>query len=222
MYEYAKVILYAYPKLEATAEAVEQGARNKAALSYRGREGALTAAEEIAEEFLLSARMRRLAATVRDMLAGFSAEERFLLEYKYFRRKKVLRKWGKACGLTYSERSYYRKQEELFLRICVYFAACGITEHTFGERYGDFPCFMKCWQALKKGYAPAVTGKRRARGIAFQKSDCSSVCSVRGFFLPRATKNAIATAAAHATQMTTICTAESPAVPAGSVTGSGR
>lgn len=171
MYEYVKVILYAYPKLEEIAEATERSGENKAALSYRAPDDTYTVALSVAEEFFLAERIRALKKTVDEMLSGLSAEERFLLEYKYFRRKNRLKEGGK---LSCSERSYFRRQDELFLRVCVYFAGKGITEHTFRARYGDFPCFMKLYGALRAGRESALAGKRRKRGVAFQSSARSS------------------------------------------------
>lgn len=217
MYEYAKVILYAYPKLDAIADAVEQSAKNKAALSYRAPADTLTVAEKIAEEMALAGRIRALSRLVTEMLGGFGEEERFLLEYKYFRRRDILQK--RVGVLSCSERSYYRRQEEILKRICLYFAAKGICADTFIGLYGDFPCFKKLHRALCAGRERTIAKKRGESGIAFQKSlRSSAVCPV---FFPRATKTATATAAAEATQMTTICTAEIPPVSSSAVTGGG-
>ena len=48
-FEYAKVILYAYPHLAALAEATGQSAENCALLSFRSAESTLALAERIAE-----------------------------------------------------------------------------------------------------------------------------------------------------------------------------
>ena len=87
MYEYVKVILYAYPKLDEIAEATERSGENKAALSYRTPGDTFAVALSVAEEFILAERIRALKTTVDEMLSGLNGEERFLLEYKYFRRK---------------------------------------------------------------------------------------------------------------------------------------
>ena len=171
MYEYVKVILYAYPKLDEIAEATERSGENRAALSYRAPDDTYTIALSVAEEFFLAERIRALKKLVDEMISGLSREEKFLLEYKYFRRKKQLETGG---NFSCSERSYFRRQDELFLRICVYFAGKGITEQTFCKQYGDFPCFMKLYGALRAGRESALAGKRRKRGVTFQSSARSS------------------------------------------------
>ena len=80
MYEYVKVILYAYPKLDEIAEATERSGENKAALSYRAPGDTFAVALSVAEEFILAERIRALKTTVDEMLSGLNGEERFLLE----------------------------------------------------------------------------------------------------------------------------------------------
>ena len=53
-YDYVKVLLYAYPKLDALAEAEECGAENRALLSFREKRDALFLAERIAENIVIA------------------------------------------------------------------------------------------------------------------------------------------------------------------------
>ena len=221
MNEHIKVILYAYPKLTETAEGVRAGAYNKAVLSYRTQADTEKIAEKIAEEIMLSQALLDLKDLTEEFINTLDKGERFLLGYKYFRKRVK----GGEGTLDYSERNYYRKQVQLFQKACAFFLARGMDEAAFNESFSSFNYFMRAKRALERGLEHSVSGKRKKSGLHFQKSDSSSFVSRR---LPcRKTKNAMATAATQAMQMTTICTAESPPPPSlavGSVlsTGSGR
>ena len=104
-----KAILYVYPMMKKLAEATRIGARNKAILSYRSKLGTMRDVEAVADELLLANRLDELKEVVDSLLQRLSTEERFLLEYRYFRRKKCLAEFGEE--LACSERNYFRKQQ---------------------------------------------------------------------------------------------------------------
>lgn len=208
-YEYAKVVLYAYPHLAALSEAVSAGVENKAVLSFRGVRDTLQEAERIADEIAVREALDALAADMERVLAQCTDEESFYLEYKYFRRRCVLE--GRFAGRTVScsERHYFRRQCVLLRKIAFLLGTRGWTEKEYVRTFGGFAPFARVLRALETGKEARVTARRGRRDIAFvpgryvQKSDCS--CGVRGRF-PRKTSAATATPAAHTRQMTTICT----------------
>lgn len=206
---YVKVLLYAYPRLREVSEAVSAGVENKAALSFRSTLSALDTAERIAEEIFLRKNLDCVTDAIERALSMLSEEEMFCLEYKYFRRKRILGVRFAGYSPLGSERSYYRKQAELLKKICFRLAAAGWTETRFFEAFGEFPYFMKVYRALQAGRESAVTVKRGRRGFSFQTSVPPSEGG-RGGFLPRSTKNATATASAQKMQITAICTPVSP------------
>ncbi len=206
---YVKVLLYAYPKLEALAEAVSDSAEVKALLSYR-RFSAEEAAEKIAEEIFLARRLRETREVLDGALSAFGEEELFLLEYKYFRRRNVLKERFAGMSFAGSERNYFRRQNALLRKVASALAVRGLTERAFFERFGTYAPFRRVLRAIREGRELSVVWKRRRREIAFQNSGSS--CGV-GDFLPRKTNTAIATSAAAIAQITAICTPESE--PAG-------
>lgn len=208
-YLFVKVLLYAYPKMRAVSEAVSAGIENKAALSFRGSGNALTVAEKIADEIILRKNIDCVADAVEKTLCMLSEEDLYFLEYKYFRRKRVLRERFASFLPACSERNYYRRQAELVKRVFLLLAEQGWTEARFFETFGEFDFFMKLYRALAEGRERALTQKRARRGISFQSSACSSPCETGGF-LPRSTKNATATAAAQTMHITAIWIPESP------------
>ncbi len=202
-HEYAKVILYAYPHLRALAEASGAAAENQAYLSYRSRFGALETAERIAEEFAMRSRLLRLADAVDDMLRHCSREECFLLEYRYFRRRKRLAAFGDFVAPC-SERTYFRRQEALLRRVAAMLAARGWTQAAYHAAFSVYEPFVRLLRALREGREQAVAAPRGRRGVTFAGRQNS--CCSRGARFPRSKMTAMATAATQARTMTAICT----------------
>ena len=204
-FAYEKLILYAYPQLLTLAESSERSAENKALLSFRSYEAADVIACRIVEELKTAGELRILHAELKEMLPLFTDEERFLLEYKYFRRKKVLKQFG-GVTLACSERSYFRRQRALIEKVSRILKARGITEENFHLRFGAYEPFTRILLALKEGRERAVLAKRKRREVSFQNSVTSSP---RGETLPRRSSTETATATAHTMTIATICPAES-------------
>lgn len=205
-YDYVKVLLYAYPKLDALAEAVECGVEVKALLSFRGRESALALAEKIAEEIVTAKKLSLLKEALKKALSACSERELFLLEYKYFRRKELLK--GRYAGYSpeCSQRHYFRLQNALLEKMAALCAGLGLTQDWFFEEFGDFAPFMRVYRALAEGRERTVVYKRKQKAICFRQN--SDSCG--GDFLPRKRKAAIAASATAATQTIAICIPESP------------
>lgn len=208
---YVKVYLYAYPKLGALADAVSDGAEVKALLSFRSQEDALALAERIAGEIACAGRLRMLKQDLDGALAGCSEREKYLLEYKYFRRKSELAGKFRGVVLDCSERSYFRMQNAVLGKVASLLLAKGRNFENFLFEFSDFRPFMRVFKALSEGQERKIVFKRRSRGLTFsggrekgQNSSCGE-----GAFLPRSTNTAIARKAAHAAQITAICTGES-------------
>ena len=196
--EYVKAILYVYPMMEALADAARGAAKNKALLSYRSGYDALHDLEAVAEEILLGDRLDGLKTVLDCILAGLSKEERFLLEYRYFRRKRELKKFGEE--LVCSERSYFRKQNRLLMKIASRLAAKGVTVSYFLKAFANSVCLMKVYGAIGNGKELKVCARREKRTLRFQGSKFSGGAD----FLPCATNTATTSTATAASVMRTI------------------
>ena len=217
--DYVKAILYVYPAMGALAEAARGAAENKALLSYRSRFNAMHDLEEVAEEIFLAERLDSLKITTENLLADLNSEELFLLEYRYFRRKKFLAKFGGS--VLCSERSYFRKQEKLLRKIASQFSLNGIKEEYFLKAYKNSVCLMRVYRAIVNGGEQRICARREKRTLRFQGSKFSGGAD----FLPCATNTATTRTATAASVIKTIWTAESPPVffePVAGVSGSGR
>ena len=214
-----KAILYVYPMMEKLAEATRVGARNKALLSYRSHRDAMQDLKAVAEEMLLGARLDLLKNSVDSLLLKMSREELFLLEYRYFRRKKTLAQlWG---TINCSERGYFRKQERLLQKISAYFAARGMTEAKFYDAFQNGYCLMKVLRAIERGDEKKIYARRSGRTLDFHSSSFSGGAD----FLPRATNTATVRTATAESVIKTIWTADKPSLffpPVVTASGSGR
>ena len=205
--DYVKVLLYAYPKLDALREAVECGVEVKAVLSFRARQDATAVLERIAEEIVIAKKLSLLKRKLDEVLSHCSEREMFLLEYKYFRRKDVLREKFAGYEPNCSERNYFRLQNALLTKIAALLLSVGMTERRFFREFRRYAPFMRVFRAIREGRERAVVFKRRDREIAFRQKSSGS----GGAFLPRRTNIAMTTSAAAATQIRAICAPESPA-----------
>lgn len=200
-----KVFLYAYPHLSALAEASEVAAENKAALSFLSPKCSLDACTDVAEELFVSDRLLSLKEQLDLVLDALSDEEKFLLEYKYFRRRKILASISDMVP-TYSLRTYFRKQNAALSSVRAKLMFLGWTDEKFFAEFSDFSPFMKMYRALLDGQELTLIPKR-AHGL--QNSKCS-VSVAATFRLPFKANTATPTAATQATQIAAISPAESP------------
>ncbi len=198
--DYVKTVLYVYPHLKSFQEAVRQSARNKAALSYKKRD-AFAAACEIAEELLFCETLEALEKDLLSALGALSDEERYLVGYRYFHAQ------GEEYPLSYSERSYYRRQNALLQKIRMLLCARGWTGERFLIEFGRDRLFMRVFNAVREGREGEIVKKRRKKTLAVRQTK-SSLSSLRtGGVLREKKTNADTASAAHtAMQTSAICT----------------
>lgn len=131
-------------------------------------------AEYLAEEILRKGAIENLKEKVDGILKKLSGEERFLLEMRYFGRRKQV----SAVGLRpRSERSYYRRQEKLLGKMAALFAAAGLTEEAFFREYGGFAWMMSVRRRV--GRRPGMRGGAQGTGVACGVACGREVCSGR-------------------------------------------
>lgn len=215
-FDYVKVLLYAYPKLDALAEAAGGGAQVKAYLSFRSPRDALGLSERIAEEIVMSKKLFLLREELDKVISTCSERELYLLEYKYFRRREVLRGKFSRFSLDVSERTYFRMQNALLSSVFARLTAAGLTRERFLRDFSSYRPFMRVLAAVCGGKERAIVFKRRKKLLALCQNSGNS-CGAAGERLPRKTKNAITINAAAAAQITAICVPESPCCGSGVV-----
>ena len=158
---YVKTILYIYPRLERIAADYGDHIRHRAILSYENRT-AERAAEYLAEEILKKRAIEALKERVDAALKKLNDKERFLLEVRYFGRKKKLREFLEAgTERPGSERSYYRKQERLLKKVISVFSGVGLTEEAFFREYRGFGWMMSACRQIGSGRECAAVRRER-------------------------------------------------------------
>ena len=166
--EYQELILFLYPRLGRAAEDIGEVVEAKALASVSGRE----CAERCAERLLAYLHMRdcflAVKAAVEEVAAALTEEERYLLEYKYFRRKPNLEGEFAGTGLRCSLRTYYRKQERLARRVNALFLRAGLTEAWFAANLAGLPFFASALRCLRARRG-ALVDKRAARALHLRK-----------------------------------------------------
>lgn len=170
--DYVKAVLYIYPKLAAIAEDYGEHIRNRALGSYRRT--AEREAEYLAEEILRKGAIENLKEKVDGILKKLSGEERFLLEMRYFGRRKQV----SAVGLRpRSERSYYRRQEKLLGKMAA--PVCG----RGADGGGVFPRIRRlCLDDVRpppRRRRPGMRGGAQGTGVACGVACGREVCSGR-------------------------------------------
>ena len=171
--EYVRALLYAYPKMKMLADAVREGARVRAVLSFRFPCDTVSRMEGIAADMKYAERLLVWKGELDHILSGCDEDELFLLEYKYFRRRRVLASMNKDGVLSCSERSYFRHQAALLKKMAFLLSVRGWTEEAFLKAFCDFSPFLRALKWLAAGRERALVAHRRRRGIAFRHTSGS-------------------------------------------------
>lgn len=142
-----KTMLYAYPHLEALADAEEIAACNKAILSFRNPSGVLRQAEEVAENVLVARRLRILREEIFTVMARLSEDEKLLLEAVYFRNRKAAVAYSAACA-KYCGRTSYRNRKRVLSRMEAELRAIGWTDSLFFAQFGNYRPLMRLLKVI--------------------------------------------------------------------------
>lgn len=165
MKDYQKVMLLLYPKLERMATDIGQIVRAKAAASYTGREPAEAVVEKLIEYNYVQGCVAGLKEALDGILRSLDREEAFLLEYKYFRRKKELSGTFADMRFECSERTYFRRQLRLERKLNALFMRDGLTEAWFFETFSRIPYIMAALESVRGGRACGMVDKRVRSGL---------------------------------------------------------
>ena len=162
MKEYQAALLYVYPKMARIEEHIGQLVEAKARASYAGKESAEACAEKMINYLCAKDCIAFARTALEEILSGLSREERYLLEYKYFRRRKVLE--GEFAGLCcpFAERTYYRRQNALAHKLNGQFMRRGMSEAWFLRTFSDIPFMMNVLRQVRAGGGDLAD--KRARG----------------------------------------------------------
>lgn len=137
MVNYAKTILYAYPKLKAVAKFVD-GKFN--ASMVKGRYDVMLA-KDCLDELIRLTEIKSVLLDcfnqVTKILSELTKEEYEIVAYRFFGKK-----FTSLKNVEQLDRSYYRKLQKIVNKVRAKLSRVGITEEWFNEKFLCFP-FVK-------------------------------------------------------------------------------
>ena len=159
--DYQKVILFLYPKLGRLTEDIGKIAEAKARASYNGRETAEACARKILDYLYVRDCFAVLKADADKIMEQLTREEKYLLEYKYFRRRRVLAGEYADFSVQYCERTYFRRQKRLAGKLNNLFLRAGLSEEWFLRTFAGVPYMMAALESVRS--RPETMVDKRAR-----------------------------------------------------------
>lgn len=160
--DYQKVILFLYPKLSRLTEDIGKIVEAKAQASYSGKESAEACAQKILDYLYVRDCFAVLKENMDKVMEQLTREEKYLLEYKYFRRKKVLVGEFSDFSVQYCERTYFRRQKRLAGKMNNLFLRAGLSEEWFLHTFSGVSYMMAALECVHKSTEGLVD--KRSRG----------------------------------------------------------
>lgn len=165
MKDYQKILLFLYPKLERLTRCAGEVIEARAVAS-----GADPGTERCIEKILALIGFRNALLFLSDKMdrifSALSREERYLLEYKYFRRRSMLEGEFGDLSLSCSERTYFRRQARLSCKLGGMFVRCGLDEEWFAEALGGYPYIRGAMERMRDCGERAFADKRAKCALA--------------------------------------------------------
>lgn len=181
METYVKAILYLYPKLTGLIKDGQEHIENKAVASFMNKQSPEKLYEAMAEEVIKRNKLMELKALLDEIYEELTKTEKYLVEMRYLRRKRYLKKAEaeieKSIG---SKRTYFRRQERLIKKVQSRLALKGLNEEVFQERFLNIDAVsLVCRYLQKKG---DEIGQKEEQ--AFENSHATMKADVKAMTLP--------------------------------------
>lgn len=155
---YEKTLLYLYPHLDKMSAALDTSLRTQAVLSYRRRESAEALVERLLLSDFQSAFLLQTKAELDGLLGAFPQEDRFVLEYRYFRRKRYMRVYEREA-FRMSLRTFYRRQHRVLQKFSAALHRRGMDEKWFLDNFSQMDWAMRVYEKVRAGRDSYLLGK---------------------------------------------------------------
>lgn len=164
MESYIKAVLYVYPRLEKIKADYGEHIRNRALMSCSYRGATENLCEYLAREIVRKQLIGELKNTLDEVLEKMTEEERFLLELRYFGRKKHLTEYSRNTvrEIAGSERNYYRRQEKALCKAGYLLKRAGLTEEVFFREYGGIETLSSVCRYIDEGKERGISPRERS------------------------------------------------------------
>ena len=151
MQDYQTAMLLVYPKLGRLIRDLGQLAEAKALSSYSGKEATEACIGRILAYLRARASFTLLKECMDGVLAQLTREELYLLEYKYFRRRKVLEGEFADMQCDFSARTYYRRQRRLASKLNNLLLRSGADRAWFDSLFADIAYMRSLVEGVRGG-----------------------------------------------------------------------
>ena len=164
--KYVKTLLYSYPRMAQMEKNYEEHILNKACLSFDNRKSGEFLVEEVAKEVLKKQLLKEVAEMMGKVVSFLTEKEKYLLELRYFRRKKALAVYEEKFGQAVfgSVRGYFREQVRLLEKTARLMVRCGLTEEKMQE-YMQIDELQAVLSYIEKGRDKASSRERALVGF---------------------------------------------------------
>lgn len=156
---YEKTLLYVYPHMKKMSESLSTVINTQARLSYRSTESAEALVERLLDYEFQSRFLLRTAREIELLLRDeFTFDELFVLEYRYFRRKRKLREYENK-PFKMSLRTFYRRQHSVLKKFSSVLKRRGMDEKWFEENFFGMDWVMTVYKKVCAGKDSFLLGK---------------------------------------------------------------
>lgn len=167
---YEKVLLYSYPHLQNIIADMDKLVCQKAYSSFANSFSCLDLSEKIIKIIDRKNRLIDLKLKLDDIFKNYTLEEKWLLEHKYFKRKKYIKKLIAKVKINYSIRTYFRKQNRLIEKFSKSLIVSGMSERWFLNNYSDINWFSSLYNRMKVEEKKKMNKKLDKKQSALLKS----------------------------------------------------
>ncbi len=151
MKNYARIVLHAYPFLKTVEKDYEEHIRNKALLSYKGRQTAEDLAEYLAQEILRARNLVWLRTSMERVFARLTEEERALLSLRYFRRKGAMKAYFERTNQEpWTDGKFARRQARLAKKLEAMLEFEGVNKDVYDALFSNLSLFQRIERYIKK------------------------------------------------------------------------
>ncbi len=175
---YVKATLYAYPQMESIGKSYGEHIANRAICSHDGRVATEKLMVYLVGEIEEKRKIERLKLILDKALSGLSAEEKLLLDIRYFGKmeqsKRIFAsiKAGLAEGEyakipLWSERTYFRRQTALLKKIALRLKTQGVDKEEFLKEYAGLDGLGHIYRYLELRCEEASVLKKEREFLAF-------------------------------------------------------
>ncbi len=168
--DHVKVMLFLYTRTGRLIDCIGEIIKAKGMASFSAGQSTEACMEKMIEYAHFRNCLLVLREEMKKIMEKLTKEEKYLLEYKYFRRKRMLEGEFAGMKLDFSERTYFRRQIRLSAKLNGLFALHGLGEAWFEKNLRGVPYIAAALERMREGGKGEFSDKRAKTMLACQKT----------------------------------------------------